>query len=150
MRRSSRQYSGSSSQIAATYVSPYQYESFSCAKKVDIGNSTADHDLTTFSLLDGATFTGDGPIFDNGVAMKSGAVQAEISGAPSSCIINIMAMLPRSSTFDTIAVLDTREGYFSGEIVPLQPVPGTKFKANLAALTGGINPSVNCWLTLRG
>lgn len=93
---------------------------------------------------------GDGPLFNFMYPQLAAAVQAEISGAPSACVINIMALLD-GGTWDTLCVLDIAQGYISGEIQPISfPAPVLQVKANLATLTGGNAPAVSCYLTAIG
>src|SRR5712671_3271443 len=77
---------------------------------------------------------GDGPLFNLLYPQLAAAVQAEIFGAPTACVINIQARLD-GATWDTIAVLDISQGYVSGKIQPLTfPAPVLEVKANLATL----------------
>jgi hypothetical protein len=93
-----------------------------------------------FTMLDGVTTgiaTGDGSVFPVDFPYLGAAVQAEISGAPVACVINIMGKID-GSTYDTIAVLDIAQGYVSGEVSPLTfPVPLRTIKANIGALSAG-------------
>ena len=66
-------------------------------------------------LLNVATTTGDGPVFNLEFPQLAAAVQAEIAGAPTQAVINVMALLD-GGTWDTLCVLDISQGYVSGEI----------------------------------
>jgi hypothetical protein len=94
----------------------------------------------SFTMLDGVTTgvaTGDGPVFRVDFPYLAAAVQAEISGAPGACVINIMGLID-GSTYDTVAVLDIAQGYVSGEVSPLTfPVPLRTIKGNIGALSNG-------------
>jgi hypothetical protein len=47
-------------------------------------------------------------------------------------------------------VLDTSQGYVSGEISPLTfPAPIRQIKGNIGTLTGGTNPSVSLYFSAR-
>lgn len=114
-----------------------------------------------FSLLNGQTAAGssgsgntlgagDGQIFELSYPHLASAVQAEIFGAPTACVINIMGLID-GQTWDTLATLDITAGYASGEIQPLTyPVPIRAVKANLATLSGGSAPSVNLYFSAWG
>jgi len=98
-------------------------------------------------LLNGAVTTGDGPVFNLDFPQLGAAVQAEIAGAPTQAVINVMALLD-GSTWDTLCVLDTGQGYISGEISPLSfPAPVRQVKGNIGTLSGGTNPSVSLYFT---
>lgn len=100
-------------------------------------------------LLDAVTVTGDGPVLKDPTAMEALAVQAEITGAPTACVINVMGLID-GGTFDTLCTLDINEGYVSGEIAVLQkPVLITQIKGNLATLTGGSGPTVSLYVRWR-
>ena len=100
-------------------------------------------------LLNGAAATGDGPVFNLEFPQLAAAVQAEIFGAPAACVINVMALID-GATWDTLCVLDTSQGYVSGEISPLSfPAPIRQIKGNIGTLTGGTNPSVSLYFTAR-
>ena len=95
-------------------------------------------------LLNGASATGDGPVFDLSYPQLASAVQAEIFGAPSVCVISVMGLLD-GATWDTLCVLDVSQGYVSGEIQPLTfPGPVRQIKGSISALSGG---SVNLYFT---
>lgn len=101
-------------------------------------------------LLNAVTTIGDGPIFNLEFPQLAAAVQAEIAGAPTLAVINLMALLD-GGTWDTLCVLDTSQGYSSGEISPVGfPAPIRQLKGNIGALTGGTNPSVSLYFTARG
>jgi hypothetical protein len=101
-------------------------------------------------LLNAATTTGDGPVFNLEFPQLAAAVQAEIAGAPTQAVINVMALLD-GGTWDTLAVLDTSQGYVSGDISPVAfPAPIRQIKGNVGTLTGGTNPSVSLYFTARG
>ena len=101
-------------------------------------------------LLNAATTTGDGPVFNLEFPQLAAAVQAEIAGAPTQAVINVMALLD-GGTWDTLCVLDTSEGYLSGEISPITfPAPIRQIKGNIGTLTGGTSPSVSLYFTARG
>jgi hypothetical protein len=105
---------------------------------------------TAIKLLTAAAVTGDGPVFNLEYPQLAAAVQAEISGAPTQAVINVMGLLD-GSTWDTLAVLDINEGYLSGEISALGfPAPIRQVKGNIGALSGGTNPSVSLHFTARG
>lgn len=92
---------------------------------------------------------GDGPVCSLIYPQLAASVQAEISGSPTACVINIMGMLD-GSTWSIIAVLDISQGYISGELQALEyPAVVRYIKANLAMLTG-TNASVNCYFGARG
>jgi len=100
-------------------------------------------------LLNAAVTTGDGPVFNLDFPQLAAAVQAEITGGPTQVVINLMALLD-GGTWDTLCVLDTSQGYVSGEISPLTfPAPVRQVKGNIGALIGGINPSVSLYFTAR-
>jgi hypothetical protein len=112
-------------------------------------------EFQSYGLLVGQTVAGtspagDGPIISTYVPLHTGMVQAEISGSPTACVINVMGALPGSSTFGLLAVLDISSGYVSGNIVKLDNLGINRIKGNLQTLTGGTNPSVNLWFTGRG
>jgi hypothetical protein len=101
-------------------------------------------------LLNAATATGDGPVFNLEFPQLAAAVQAEIAGAPSQAVINVMALID-GGTWDTICVLDTGQGYVSGEIAPISfPAPIRQIKGNIGTLAGGTNPSVSLYFAARG
>ena len=101
-------------------------------------------------LLNAASATGDGPVFNLEFPQLAAAVQAEISGAPTACVINVMALLD-GGTWDTLCVLDTSQGYVSGEISPISfPAPIRQIKGNIGVLSGGSNPAVNLYFAARG
>jgi hypothetical protein len=105
---------------------------------------------TAIKLLNAASTTGDGPVFNLEFPQMAAAVQAEIAGAPTQAVINVMALLD-GGTWDTLCVLDTSQGYVSGEISPIAfPVPIRQVKGNITTLTGGTNPSVSLYFTARG
>ncbi len=100
-------------------------------------------------LLNAAVATGDGPVFNLDFPQLAGAVQAEIAGAPTQAVVNVMALLD-GGTWDTLCVLDTSQGYASGEISPLTfPAPIRQIKGNIGTLTGGTNPSVSLYFSAR-
>ena len=93
-------------------------------------------------LLAAATVTGDGPVYDNVVPFLATALQLEITGAPTRVVVNLQGLIS-GATYDTLAVLDTDQGYLTGEVVMLQlPVPVRQVKCNLGTLTGGTAPTV--------
>jgi hypothetical protein len=101
-------------------------------------------------LLNVATTTGDGPVFNLEFPQLAAAVQAEIAGAPTQAVINVMALLD-GGTWDTLCVLDINQGYVSGEIQPISfPAPIRQIKGNIGALAGGANPSVSLYFFARG
>ena len=101
-------------------------------------------------LLNAAATTGDGPVFNLEFPQLATAAQAEIAGAPTQAVINLMGLLD-GSTWDTLCVLDTSQGYVSGEISPITfPAPIRQIKGNIAMLTGGTNPSISLYFTARG
>lgn len=105
---------------------------------------------TAIKLFNAASTTGDGPVFNLEFPQLAAAVQAEIAGAPTQAVINLMALLD-GGTWDTLCVLDTSQGYVSGEISPIAfPAPIRQVKGNIAALTGGTNPSVSLYFTATG
>ena len=73
-------------------------------------------------LLNAATTTGDGPVFNLEFPQLAAAVQAEIAGAPSQAVINVMALID-GGTWDTLCVLDTSQAYVSGDISPVASRP---------------------------
>jgi hypothetical protein len=94
-------------------------------------------------LLSSQTTTGDGPIYDNVVPFMASALQLEISGAPTQVVVTLYGLI-NGSTWAPLAVLDTAQGYLSGEVATLQlPALVRQVKANLGVLTGGTNPSVS-------
>jgi hypothetical protein len=102
------------------------------------------------TLLNGATTTGDGPVFNLEFPQLAAAVQAEITGAPSQAVINIMAMLD-GSTWDTLAVLDINQGYANGEMSAISfPAPIRQIKGNVSSLSGGTNPTISLYFAARG
>jgi hypothetical protein len=101
-------------------------------------------------LLNAAVATGDGPVFNLEFPQLAAAVQAEITGTPTQAVINLLALLD-GGTWDTLCVLDTNQGYASGEISPLIVLaPIRQIKGNISTLTGGANPSVSLYFTARG
>lgn len=101
-------------------------------------------------LLNAAVTAGDGPVFTLQFPQLAAAVQAEIAGSPTQAVINVMALLD-GSTWDTLCVLDTSQGYVSGEISPITfPAPIRQIKGNVSTLAGGTNPSVSLYFTARG
>jgi hypothetical protein len=96
-------------------------------------------------LLDGATGTGDGPVFQAVQPFLYCALQLEITGAPTAVKVSLKGLID-GTTYDTLAVLDTAAGYASGEIVALtMPVGVRNLKCSLDTLTGGTAPSVNAY-----
>jgi hypothetical protein len=112
-----------------------------------------ENDMTqtvAIRLLNAAATTGDGPVFNLEFPQLAAAVQAEIAGAPTQAVINVMGLLD-GAAWDTLCVLDTSQGYLSGEISSLAfPAPVRQIKGNIGALTGGTNPSVSLYFTARG
>lgn len=101
-------------------------------------------------LLNAAAAAGDGPVFNLEFPQLAAAVQAEIAGAPAQAVINLMGLLD-GGTWDTLCVLDTAQGYVSGEISPVTfPAPVRQIKGNIGTLTGGASPSVSLYFTARG
>jgi hypothetical protein len=101
-------------------------------------------------LLNAASTIGDGPVFNLEFPQLAAAVQAEIAGAPTQATISVMALLD-GATWDTLCVLDTSQGYVSGEISPITlPAPIRQVKGNIATLSGGANPTVSLYFTARG
>jgi hypothetical protein len=101
------------------------------------------------TLLNAATATGDGPVVKTMYPVFAVALQAEISGAPAACVVNLLGLID-GSTFDTIATLDISQGYVSGEIVMLPlPVLVKQIKGNVGSLSGGIAPSVSLYVAWR-
>jgi hypothetical protein len=101
-------------------------------------------------LFNAAQAAGDGPVFNLEFPQLAAAVQAEITGAPAQAVINVMGLLD-GVTWDTLCVLDTSQGYVSGEISPVTfPAPVRQIKGNIGALTGGTNPSISLYFTARG
>ena len=101
-------------------------------------------------LLNAATTTGDGPVFNLEFPQLAAAVQAEIAGAPTQAVINVMALID-GGTWDTLCVLDSSQGYVSGDISPVAfPAPIRQVKGNIGTLTGGTNPSVSLYFSARG
>src|SRR5260370_13762538 len=93
-------------------------------------------------LLNAAVTTGDGPVFNLDFPQLAAAVQAEIAGAPTQAVINVMALLD-GGTWDTLCVLDTSQGYVSGEISPLTfPAPVRQIKGKSVPLPAGPIPSL--------
>jgi hypothetical protein len=102
------------------------------------------------TLLSAAAATGDGPVFNLEFPQLAAALQAEIAGAPTQAVINVMALLD-GGTWDTLAVLDVNQGYVSGEISAINvPTPIRQVKGNIGALAGGTHPSVSLYFTARG
>ena len=102
----------------------------------------------TTNLLRAVTTTGDGDIFNALLAPLAASIQAEITGAPAVCVINLMGMIS-GGTWDTLAVLDVTQGYISGEVQPLAlPTGVVQFKGNVSALSGGA--TVTLHLATRG
>jgi hypothetical protein len=107
-------------------------------------------DTAAIRLLNAATATGDGPVFNLEFPQLAAAVQAEIAGAPTQAVINVMALID-GGTWDTLCVLDITQGYVSGEISPISfPAPIRQVKGNIGALAGGTNPSVSLYFAARG
>ncbi len=123
------------------------------AEEFSVPTPLSSIDLPTspiIKLLNAAATTGDGPVFNLEFPQLAAAAQAEIAGAPIQAVINLMGLLD-GSTWDTLCVLDTSQGYVSGEISPITfPAPIRQIKGNIAALTGGTNPSVSLYFTARG
>src|SRR5215467_11015738 len=98
------------------------------AKDPQISNAKdlKESDMTqtvAIKLLNAAVTTGDGPVFNPDFPQLAAAVQAEIAGAPTQAVINVMALID-GGTWDTLRVLDTSQGYVSGEISSLTfPAP---------------------------
>ena len=100
-------------------------------------------------LLNAASTIGDGSVFNLEFPQLAAAVQAEIAGSPSQAVINLMALLD-GATWDTLCVLDTSQGYVSGEISSITlPAPIRQIKGNIGTLTGGTNPSVSLYFSAR-
>jgi hypothetical protein len=101
------------------------------------------------TLLNDVTASGDGPALKVMQPIVIEALQAEISGAPAACIVNLLGLID-GSTFDTIATLDISQGYVSGGIVMLPlPVLVKQIKGNVGSLSGGIAPSVSLYVAWR-
>ncbi len=100
-------------------------------------------------LLNAATTTGDGAVFNLAFPQFAAAVQMEVTGSPTRATASLLALLD-GGTWDTICMLDTAQGYVSGEIVNLFPTPVRQVKANLGTLSGGTNPTVSFYFTSRG
>ncbi len=101
-------------------------------------------------LLNAAAAAGDGPVFNLEFPQLAAAVQAEITGAPTQAVINLMGLLD-GGTWDTLCVLDTAQGYVGGEISPVTfPAPVRQIKGNIGTLTGGTSPSISLYFTARG
>jgi hypothetical protein len=100
-------------------------------------------------LLNAATTTGDGAVFNLAFPQLAAAVQMEVTGSPTRAVASLLALLD-GGTWDTICVLDTAQGYVSEEIVNLFPTPVRQVKANLGTLSGGSNPAVSFYFTSRG
>jgi hypothetical protein len=99
-------------------------------------------------LLLNVTVTGDGPIFDNVEPMELTSFQFEFTGSPARVVATIYGLIGNSATWGTLAVIDTLQGYASGQIVSMTwPCLVRKLKVNLGTLTiptsGGV-PSVSC------
>jgi hypothetical protein len=89
------------------------------------------------TLLNDVTASGDGPALKVMQPIVIEALQAEISGAPAACIVNLLGLID-GSTFDTIATLDISQGYVSGGIVMLPPrMRLRQIKGNVSALSAG-------------
>jgi hypothetical protein len=93
-------------------------------------------------LLLNASATGDGNVYDNVVPFYAAALQLEIAGAPSQAVVTLSGLI-NGVTFTPLMVLDTAQGYLSGEVAQLQlPVLVRQVKCTLNTLAGGTNPSV--------
>ncbi len=98
-------------------------------------------------LLDMMETTGDGSLFNLIVPQFAAAIQAEIFGSPTQCVINLLALLD-GSTFDTLSVLDITNGYTSGKIIQFpEPRLFRQVKGNVSALTSGC--AVSLYLSTR-
>lgn len=101
------------------------------------------------TLLNAATATGDGPEFDNIAPMWAVGLQLVFTGAPSQVVVSLKGLID-GTTYDTIAVVDTAQGYVSGEMLPLTfPIPVRRVKCNLATLSGGSSPTVTAYFAGR-
>jgi hypothetical protein len=101
------------------------------------------------TLLNQVTVTGDGSVFKTMYPVLAMALQAEISGSPTACVINVLGLID-GATFDTIATLDVSQGYVSGEISMLTlPVLVKQIKGNIGSLSGGNAPSVSLYVAWR-
>ncbi len=99
-------------------------------------------------LLNATTTTGDGAVFNLAFPQLAAAVQMEVTGSPTRAVVSLLALLD-GGTWDTICVLDTAQGYVSGEIVTLFPTPVRQVKANLGTLSGGTGPTVSFYFASR-
>jgi hypothetical protein len=95
-----------------------------------------------FKMLDAVTVTGDGPTFDLDYPSVAAALQMEFSDSPTRIAGTLQGLID-GATFDTIAEVDTDEGYLSGEVINLTlPMLVRKLKFNLGTLTGSSRVSV--------
>lgn len=86
-----------------------------------------------------------GPVVNLLWPQSTVALQVEISGTPVACQILLKGQI-MGGTFDTLAILDVAEGYVSGQVQPIAfPIPVRNFFAQLGALSGGGNLSVNVY-----
>ncbi len=98
-------------------------------------------------LLDMVGATGDGALFNLIVPQFAAAVQAEIFGSPTQCVIKLLGLLD-GSTFDTLSVLDITNGYISGKIIQFpEPKLFRQVKGNISSLTAGC--AVSLYLSTR-
>lgn len=101
---------------------------------------------TRTRLLDGATATGDGAVFQAVFPFLYCALQLEFTNV-GAAKVSLKGLID-GATYDTLAVLDTAAGYLSGEIVQLQlPVGVRSLKCSLDTLTPTTTgtPSVNAY-----
>ena len=109
---------------------------------------SADFQISAKLLLN-TTSTGDGSIVNFIQPVTVASFQCELFGAPTRAQVNIMGILD-GATFDTLAVMDTAQGYLSGEIVTFNfPIAVRTVKANIGVLSGGTNPAVSCYMNAR-
>jgi hypothetical protein len=94
------------------------------------------------TLLNEVTASGDGPVLKVMQPIVIEAIQAEISGDPAACVINLLGLID-GLTFDTIATLDVNQGYVSGGIVMLPArMRLRQIKGNVSALSAGASVSL--------
>lgn len=93
-------------------------------------------------LLDNVSVTGDGATINMIVPQSAAAIQAEIFGGPTACVIKLLGLLD-GTTFDTLSVLDITNGYISGKIIQFpEPKMFRQVKGTVSSLTSGCSVSL--------
>ena len=103
----------------------------------------------TGKLLNAVTVVGVGPEISGIGPVALGSFAAEWTGSPTRVVVTIKGIID-GSTYDTLVVIDSDQGYTSGEIVFMSfPTMVRRVKASLDVLTGGSSPTVSCYMSTR-